>query len=207
MKVEIRSDSVEVSGYVNAVGRDSRPLRDRGGYFVEQIQPGAFARSLARKQPVMLLNHDPRRVLSTRGRGLVVREDAVGLYARAEIIDRDVVEKARAGKLSGWSFGFNSPIQDETVIDGMRHRSIHDLNLVEVSLLDDTRTPAYIATSVITRDDSPDEELQVRDMPDVVETREAESLNDAPPGASAPQPPDLSAYTGIIETLSRTWDE
>ena len=207
MKVEIRSDSVEVSGYVNAVGRDTRPLRDRNGYFIEQIQPGAFARSLARKQPVMLLNHDPNRVLSTRGRGLVVREDAVGLYARAEIIDKDVVEKARAGKLSGWSFGFNAPVQDEKVVDGMRHRSIHDLNLVEVSLLDDTRTPAYIATSVITRDDSPDEPLQVREMADTVETRDVSEPVGTPPAETAADAPDLSAYTGTVDALTRMWSD
>ena len=207
MKVEIRSDSVEVSGYVNAVGRDSRPLHDRNGYFIEQIQPGAFARSLARKQPVMLLNHNPNRVLSTRGRGLVVREDAVGLYARAEIIDKDVVEKARAGKLSGWSFGFNAPVQDEKVVDGMRHRAIHDLNLVEVSLLDDTRVPAYIATSVITRDDSPDEPLQVREMADTVETRDVSDPVETPPAETAADAPDLSAYTGTVDALTRMWSD
>lgn len=134
MKLTIRNDSVEVSGYVNAVGRDSRPLADASGYFIEQVQPGAFARSLSRKDPVMLLNHDPSRVLSTKEDGLDVREDAVGLYARATITDPNVVEKARAGKLSGWSFGFVPLKQDEKKAeDGMRHRTLRDIDLREIS--------------------------------------------------------------------------
>lgn len=198
MKLTIRNDSVEVSGYVNAVGRDSRPLADASGYFIEQVQPGAFARSLSRKDPVMLLNHDPSRVLSTKDDGLDVREDAVGLYARATITDPNVVEKARAGKLSGWSFGFVPLKQDEKKAeDGMRHRTLRDIDLREISLLDDTRTPAYIATSVMTRDDG--EEVEVREMPDAVEVRYA-----AEP-APEPEPADLSAYTQVVEELSARW--
>lgn len=198
MKLTIRNDSVEVSGYVNAVGRDSRPLADASGYFIEQVQPGAFARSLSRKDPVMLLNHDPSRVLSTKEDGLDVREDAVGLYARATITDPNVVEKARAGKLSGWSFGFVPLKQDEKKAeDGIRHRTLRDIDLREISLLDDTRTPAYIATSVMTRDDG--EEVEVREMPDAVEVRYA-----AEP-APEPEPADLSAYTQVVEELSARW--
>lgn len=191
MKLTIRNDTVEVSGYVNAVGRDSRPLRDADGYFVEQIEPGAFARSLAVRKPVMLLNHDDGRVLSTVDDGLVVREDAVGLYASAEISDEEVVEKARAGKLSGWSFGFMPVQQTEETKDGIRHRLVRNLDLIEVSLLDDTRTPAYIATSVMTRDDGPDVEFrEMEDATEVVDERSEEAT-------------DLSAYTDAIERLER----
>lgn len=40
MQIEIRGDRVHISGYVNAVGRDSRPIPDRRGTFVEQVEPG-----------------------------------------------------------------------------------------------------------------------------------------------------------------------
>ena len=48
MRIELRADSVLIEGYVNAVARDSRPMRDRdtGQRFVEQIVPGAFRRAL-----------------------------------------------------------------------------------------------------------------------------------------------------------------
>ena len=204
MKVEIRSDHVEVSGYVNAVDRDSRPLADRNGYFVEKIKPGAFARSIARHDPVMLLNHDQSRVLSDRKRGLVVREDAVGLYAVAQVYDKDVIAKARAGRLSGWSFGFVPVDQDEKVVDGMRHRTVRDLNLLEVSLLDDTRTPAYIATSVMTRDDMPDEEIQLREMPDEVRITQAETP--AEPTVEPETPTnDVQARCMAVEALEMMW--
>ncbi len=194
MKVTLRNDSVEISGYVNATDRESKPLRDAEGYFVERIEPGAFARSLARKDPVMLLNHDPDRVLSTVAGGLTVREDAVGLYAQAVVTDAAVVEKARAGKLSGWSFGFLPGDQAVDQSNGMRRKTVRSLDLFEVSLLDDTREPAYIATSVMTRDEG--EPIEYRDMgdaPDVVDER----------SEPKPEPPDLGAYRAVIEELSK----
>ena len=40
MRVEIRNDSVLIDGYVNAVGRDSKPIRgENGERFLEQIVP------------------------------------------------------------------------------------------------------------------------------------------------------------------------
>lgn len=194
MKVTLRNDGVEISGYVNATDRESKPLRDAEGYFVERIEPGAFARSLAKHDPVMLLNHDHGRVLSTVADGLTVREDAVGLYAQAVVTDAAVVDKARAGRLSGWSFGFVPGEQAIDAPNGMRRKTVRSLDLIEVSLLDDTRTPAYIATSVMTRDDG--EPLEVREMgdaPELVDEREE----------PAPEPPDMSAYQAIIEELSK----
>lgn len=191
MRVEIRSSSVDVSGYVNAVGRDSQPLADREGYFVERVEPGTFARALERNRNVpMLLDHDPGRVLATPGSGLELREDAVGLYAHAVVTDPEVVDKARRGRLRGWSFGFRSLRQVDGEQGGLRHRTLTDIDLLEVSLLDDERVPAYPATSVFTRDDG--EEVEVRAMPDLVETSEV-----------APTAPDLSPWTGLVRALER----
>ena len=41
-KVEIRNDSVHIDGYVNAVERDSKVLRDDRGEFIEKVKAGAF---------------------------------------------------------------------------------------------------------------------------------------------------------------------
>ena len=46
MQIRIGNDGTEIEGYVNAVGRESRVMRDKDGYFTETIQPGAFARAL-----------------------------------------------------------------------------------------------------------------------------------------------------------------
>ena len=105
MRVEIRADSVLIEGYVNAVGRDSKILSDKTGLrFVEQIVPGAFARALTKNDVDILLNHDGNKVLGSTQTNLSLEEDSIGLKARAVITDTEVIEKARAKKLKGWSF-------------------------------------------------------------------------------------------------------
>lgn len=154
MRVELRTDSVLVEGYVNAVGRDSRPLRDRktGERYVEQIVPGAFRRALTRNEVRLLLNHDEGRVLGETGKNLELHEDAIGLKARAEIRDPEIIRKAREKKLRGWSFGFyERGASEETMANGMKRRFIEDMSLVEVTLVDENRIPCYDGTSVETR--------------------------------------------------------
>ena len=175
MKVNIRADSVEIEGYVNAVERDSKPLWSRMGQFVERIAKGAFKRALERNSDVKIkLNHD--KVLGSTAQGnLTLKEDNIGLHARAKITDKEVVEKARRDELVGWSFGFydrpNGVIK--RMIDGILHRNVEDLDLAEVSILDNTRNPAYDGTLIMARDEG--EKMQFRSEPfidDEVETTE-----------------------------------
>lgn len=156
MQIRIKGDSVEIDGYVNAVERKSKPLWSRMGQFIERICKGAFSKALERNDNVrILLNHNPERDLGGQKDGnLELKEDSIGLHARAVITDKEVVEKARNGKLVGWSFGFYDRDvlcgQDE---NGMPLRDVRDLDLEEVSLLDDTKTPAYDGTLVMVRAD------------------------------------------------------
>lgn len=156
MQIRIKGDSVEIDGYVNAVERKSKPLWSRMGQFIERICKGAFSKALERNDNVrILLNHNPERDLGGQKDGnLELTEDSIGLHARAVITDKEVVEKARNGKLVGWSFGFYDRDvlcgQDE---NGMPLRDVRDLDLEEVSLLDDTKTPAYDGTLVMVRAD------------------------------------------------------
>ncbi len=163
MKVEIRSDSVEIEGYVNAVGRESRPLRDADGYFTEIVEPGTFARALSRGRRNMLLDHDAGRVIGKEGENLTLAEDNIGLHARATVTDPEVIEKARRGELRGWSFGFRALRQRKEERDGMPLRTLEEIDLVEVSLIDDKMLPAYAATSVHTRS-ADGEEVETRAM-------------------------------------------
>ena len=55
MQINIREDSVELEGYVNAVERNSKPLMSRMGKFIERIKKGAFARALKRNDDVHVL--------------------------------------------------------------------------------------------------------------------------------------------------------
>ncbi|MBQ9302038.1 MAG: HK97 family phage prohead protease [Butyrivibrio sp.] len=81
MKVTIRADTVEIEGYVNAVGRDSRTLTDEYGYpFVEQMSPGVFSRALSQAEKNekvinMLLDHDENHVIGSTAEGLELEED------------------------------------------------------------------------------------------------------------------------------------
>jgi HK97 family phage prohead protease len=155
MKITIRQDSVVIEGYVNAVDRFSRPLFEgRLGRFIEKILPNVFKKAIQRAKDVeVLLNHDPSRKLASTADGTAkLVEDNVGLRATVQITDPEVIEKARAGKLRGWSFGFSDP-EDETKTnsEGLLERVIKALTLHEVSIIDDRAMPAYFGTSIETR--------------------------------------------------------
>ncbi len=161
MQVRVKEDSVEITGYVNAIERNSKPLMSRVGQFIERICKGAFKKALKRNDDVhILLNHDWNRDLgSTKKGNLELEEDNIGLRVRACITDKDVVQKARNGDLVGWSFGFQDREVENTIEKGIPHRAVKDLDLAEVSILDRTKTPAYDGTLIMARDDENGEML------------------------------------------------
>lgn len=174
MKVNIRADSVEIEGYVNAIERNSKPLWSRVGQFIERICKGAFKKALKRNDDVhILLNHDWNRDLgSTKKGNLELEEDNIGLHARATITDPDVVQKARNGELVGWSFGFQDREVENTIERGMPYRAVKDLDLAEVSILDKSKRPAYDGTLIMARDDESEVHFRGEDFIDEVSIRE-----------------------------------
>jgi HK97 family phage prohead protease len=167
MQIQIRADKVILDGYVNAVERLSKPIPDRKGKFREKIQAGAFQRALDRVDNVpILLDHDKNRQLAQTNDGTAtLYEDNIGLRAIMETSDSEVMQKAKEGKLRGWSFGFYANDQEyKPSEDGIEERTVKDLDLTEVSLIDDRKTPAYIATSVEVRDDS-EKIVEYREQP------------------------------------------
>ena len=153
MDIIIRSDSVEVSGYVNAVERDSKTLRDRFGQFIERIRKGAFKRAIQNNSDIhVLLNHDWSRDLGSTTRGnLELTEDSIGLKARVVTDDPEVVDDARNGRLVGWSFGFLDEDVTEGSFNGLRQRIVNALDLREVSILNNKMRPAYEGTLINAR--------------------------------------------------------
>lgn len=177
MQIRVKGDCVEIEGYVNAVERKSKPLWSRMGQFIERICKGAFKRALGRADDVkLLLNHDESRVLaSTRDKTLELNEDNIGLHARATIHDAEVAKKARNGELVGWSFGFfDRDVEQKRDEDGFPLRDVRDLDLEEVSILDNTKTPAYDGTLVEVRSEENSiffgdifkDEIQLRELPE-----------------------------------------
>ena len=201
MQVRITNDSVEVDGYVNAVERKSKPLRSRVGQFVERICKGAFKKAIERNDNIrLLLNHDWNRDLGGTKEGtLELKEDNIGLRARATITDKDVIQKARNGDLVGWSFGFQDRDVDSHEENGMPTRDVKDLDLYEVSLIDRTKTPAYDGTMVSVRSD---EEIQYHgeSLISDVEVRNEETRSETQE-AETPEEIDYSVFENIIREM------
>ncbi|WP_158707387.1 HK97 family phage prohead protease [Pseudoruminococcus massiliensis] len=154
MQIEIRSNNEAViSGYVNAVERDSRIMPKGKGAtavrsFVERVRAGTFDKAIKRGTPIELrFNHD--KIIGDTTSNLELYEDNIGLYARAIISDTEVIEKAQRGELRGWSFGFIAEGETWDKEGELDRRTLEDIDLKEVSILD--KTPAYFGTSVEVR--------------------------------------------------------
>ena len=192
MNIEVRNDSVVISGYVNAVERWSKPLRAnlRGisQRFIEKIKAGVFRTALKRNDNVkVLLNHNhDRELANTKDGTAILEEDNIGLRAEVTITDPEVVEKARNHKLVGWSFGFYSNSDEVAQEATIATRTVTDMDLVEVSILDDTKSPAYNGTSIETRSEGGaileirenivDEAVDIEQLADLVADRVIEKL-------------------------------
>ena len=212
MEVRIKRDSVEISGYVNAIERNSKPLMSRIGQFIERICKGAFKNALKRNDDIhILLNHDWNRDLgSTKQGNLELEEDNIGLKARATITDPSVIKKAKDGDLVGWSFGFEDRDVVRTIENGMTMRAVKDLDLHEVSILDRTKTPAYEGTLITARSENRQIQLfraepfidgevvtQKVDSDEIPQKRESE----VEPPTVEQKPIDYSKYEKMINEM------
>lgn len=189
MKVEVRNDKVIIDGYVNAVERESKVLYDTRGEFIEKIRAGVFQRALERAENVrVLLDHEQDRELAdTKSGKAKLYEDNIGLRAIVQIEDPEVIEKARTNKLRGWSFGFLCNKEDrKTNEDGIEERTVRDLDLLEVSIIDDRKYPAYIGTSIEMRDDKVRiaeyrneefSEVDIKEEPEQLPEKEVEKID------------------------------
>ena len=194
MRIEIRNDSVLLDGYVNAVARDSRPMLDEHGEkFVEQIVPKTFQRAIEKNDDIFcLLNHEPSRVLgSTKKGNIELFEDNIGLRAICTITDSEVIEKAKDKKLRGWSFGFEAVKEhEEKLNDNLKRRFVDDMNLLEVSIIDERKIPCYVGTSIETRSDK-NSKIEYRDEDFVPKIINLET----------PQKIDYSEYEKALEKI------
>lgn len=63
--------------------RRSRPIPDgKGGYFLEEIQPGVFQRATKKAEEIKLCLDHRREIGGTKS-NLSLKEDVIGLKARA----------------------------------------------------------------------------------------------------------------------------
>lgn len=147
--VELRESEVgpALVGYAAVFNRYSQNL----GGFVEQVDPGAFNKSLADNVPVFArFNHDSSLLLGTTEAGTLRLEvDGTGLRYMVELPDtqagRDVRALAKRGDLRYSSFAFQT-LEDEWDLtpDGFPLRTLNAVRLVDVAPVTD---PAYRDTT------------------------------------------------------------
>lgn len=169
MRVEVRSDGVHISGYVNVPGRASRPVITPHGRVIETIEQGAFKNALkkAGDELRMLMDHNSARQLASVADGtLTAREDAIGLYAEATVTDPEVIAAAKKHELRGWSFNMRN-VEDELEqrADGLPLRKVKSFDMSEISLILHA-VPCYSATSVEVRADGTDADTELRALGD-----------------------------------------
>lgn len=127
---------------------------DIGGWFNEQVAPGAFAKDIAAGQDVRaLIGHDSNRVIGrTKAKTLSLAEDDHGLAVEITLPDTrdaaDIKELISRGDVDGMSFGFIVRNDKWEIRDGKELRTLLDVELIEVSIV---AFPAYQGTSISAR--------------------------------------------------------
>ena len=162
MNLQLRDNSVHLEGYINVTNRDSKELYNKDGKFIEQIKEGVWTRALRKRNIPMLFNHDWSKQIGMNGDNVQLYEDAVGLRFIADIDNPEVVEKAKAGKLQGCSFGFRALKEKVEKVNGICKRIVEDLELFEVSLL--SKSPAYSGCVIECRSKDAEIELELREF-------------------------------------------
>lgn len=161
MKIEVRNGAVNIEGYVNVTERLSKPIRDVRGQFLERVATGAFNSALQRNDNVELRFNHGRKLGDQKDGSLELREDNIGLYAKATVTDTEVVKLAEERQLKGWSFGFRKLEDEWTKADNEPEiRTLKAIDVSEVSIL--SVNPAYIATSIAVRSDEGEELTECR---------------------------------------------
>lgn len=140
-------DGMSFRGYAAVFNSDSEPLP-----FIEQVAPGAFAKSLESRNNIrMLLNHDPAQVLGTTRSGTArVSEDGHGLLVDADLpptsYGQDLSVMMKRGDVESMSFGFSVPQGGDEWRDNGTRRILHEVRLHEVSVVTFPAYPATVAT-------------------------------------------------------------
>lgn len=147
-QVELRADESGTKTLTGYAAVFNSPT-DIGGYFTEQIAPGAFAETI-KGDVRCLFNHESGNVLGrTKSGTLRLWEDERGLRFEVDLPDtvlgKDVGTLVKRGDVSGCSFNFRATKQswDDTVEPPLR--TLEKLEIEEVSIV---TFPAYADTSV-----------------------------------------------------------
>lgn len=124
------SDRVRVEGYAATFNQPYEV-----GYFTEQIDPAAFNRTLGRSPDVrLLIDHEGQPLARTKSGTLELAPDSTGLHMRSDLDPADpdvqrIVPKMRRGDLDQMSFAFRVSPDGDSWDDGMRLRTLRNVDL------------------------------------------------------------------------------
>jgi hypothetical protein len=145
-------DGFTLEGYAAVFGTPTR-IDSWEGRFDEIVAPGAFARTINAKKPVLQFDHGRDVATGSVPIGAIeeLREDARGLFVRARLHDNARVEPIRqaiaSGAIDGMSFRFRVTREDWNE-DSKLDAPIRTIREVELFELGPVVFPAYDATSV-----------------------------------------------------------
>ena len=111
-------DGLTFEGYAAVFNRTAL-IPDAAGDFEEQIAPGAFTESLARRKPVLMFEHGKHPLIGSMPLGRIddIREDAKGLFISARLSDNWLIQPVRDavkdGAVTGMSFRFRPPAAED----------------------------------------------------------------------------------------------
>jgi uncharacterized protein len=148
LPVEVRAadGALNVEGYAAVFNQ----VADIGGYFREQIAPGAFRDAIGRDDVVFLINHDGLPLARTRSGTLKLSEDDHGLKIKTRLDPDDpdvarIVCKMKRGDLDKMSFAFWSEREEWDETAEVPLRTVMQARLHDVSIV---TTPAYEGTEI-----------------------------------------------------------
>jgi HK97 family phage prohead protease len=148
---EERDDGLSLEGYAAVFNSPAQINGERQGPFTEVIAPGAFAKTIAERSPVMQFDHGSHPLIGSMPLGVVqhIREDEHGLFVRARLSNNWLIQPVRDaikdGAIKGMSFRFSVPEGKDSWDRKTNTRTIHEAKLYE---LGPVVFPAYQATSV-----------------------------------------------------------
>lgn len=185
-------DGLTLEGYASVFNEPTK-IRDFLGEYEETVAPGAFAKTLQERTPILQFDHGSHSMIGSIPIGSIrkLAEDDTGLFVRARLSDNWLVQPVRdairEGAITGMSFQF-SVTRDEWD-DEQTSRTIREVKLYE---LGPVVWPAYEQTTVGVRSEITDllacenirmDLARALTFPDAVRQDTSEQVDDTPPAA------------------------
>jgi len=147
-------DGLSLVGYAAVFNAPAR-IDSWEGTFDEVIAPGAFAKSLREKKPVLMFNHGRHPTIGDMPIGVItkIREDSIGLHVEARLHNNWLIQPVRDaiadGSVTGMSFRF-APVK-ETWDHKRKPVPLRTITELRTPELGPVVFPAYTKTSVSVR--------------------------------------------------------